>query len=346
MHWKVAISASAKEAVDAAHHLDNILSFLFAEVPTAAYSSSCRLDLGRSFLLESESTGYEMSSEDVGIVEFTMPLRGTITREIGKHAFTTSPGEFHLLLPSVRRTHVRASTRKAFRALTYFAPIDLLLPHLGAFDSNSIADRSRNLATQDELVTSFVLASFIQGIGQLVASKPKITHPGKARALCETWLSEMLATLLARQDDAIGEKSARWRIVQRVEERMRADYSQPITIADLANDAGVSVRALQLAFIAQRGKSPKSVLSDIRLTQARAMLIGAGKDETVTNVAWACGISHLARFAGAYRERFGEKPSETLLKSRTFRFGSGTAIRLEGRSESSRMTRSRHHISK
>ena len=37
---------------------------------------------------------------------------------------------------------------------------------------------------------------------------------------------------------------------------------------------------------------------------------------TVSEVAYRWGFTHLGRFAGAYRERFGETPSQTLRSTR------------------------------
>jgi transcriptional regulator GlxA family with amidase domain len=54
-------------------------------------------------------------------------------------------------------------------------------------------------------------------------------------------------------------------------------------------------------------------LQNLRLDATHRELLAAEPGErTVTDVAFARGISHLGRFAGAYRERFGECPSETL----------------------------------
>jgi transcriptional regulator GlxA family with amidase domain len=52
------------------------------------------------------------------------------------------------------------------------------------------------------------------------------------------------------------------------------------------------------------------------MERAREMLVAADPDASVTDVALACGFAHFGRFAGAYRERFGETPSETLHRAR------------------------------
>ena len=94
--------------------------------------------------------------------------------------------------------------------------------------------------------------------------------------------------------------------VRRAEAFMRASFDQPITLDDMAAAAGVAPRTLQDGFRRFRGCSPTMWLRGVRLDHARAHLMrGAG----VSEAALACGFTHLGRFAGAYRQRFGEAPS-------------------------------------
>jgi transcriptional regulator GlxA family with amidase domain len=57
-------------------------------------------------------------------------------------------------------------------------------------------------------------------------------------------------------------------------------------------------------------------LRDLRLRRAREALLAADHDATtVRAVAAAVGMLHPSRFAAAYREAFGEAPSDTLTRS-------------------------------
>lgn len=56
--------------------------------------------------------------------------------------------------------------------------------------------------------------------------------------------------------------------------------------------------------------SPMQYLRGVRLDRAREDLqAGVG---TVSDIAYQWGFTNLGRFARAYRERFGELPSDTL----------------------------------
>jgi transcriptional regulator GlxA family with amidase domain len=104
--------------------------------------------------------------------------------------------------------------------------------------------------------------------------------------------------------------------VRQAEEMMHAHSDEPLSVLEIANALGVSLRSLQLAFNqVHDSQSPRDVLNRIRLEKARRRLLAA-TDEHVTTVALDCGFFHLSRFAQAYARAFGERPSETLARRR------------------------------
>ena len=67
------------------------------------------------------------------------------------------------------------------------------------------------------------------------------------------------------------------------------------------------------AFYGVRGMSPKRCMLAERLEGARRALADArARPGTVTGVATRYGFYELGRFAGTYKDAFGETPSETL----------------------------------
>lgn len=103
-------------------------------------------------------------------------------------------------------------------------------------------------------------------------------------------------------------------IIRRAEAFLAASAADPVTIDQLVAECGCSRRALFKAFQESRGYTPMQFLAERRLDLARNALQSAGPDQTVTTIAYACGFAHPSRFAKAYRDRFGERPSDTLRK--------------------------------
>ncbi|MBK1718955.1 AraC family transcriptional regulator [Thiocystis violacea] len=93
---------------------------------------------------------------------------------------------------------------------------------------------------------------------------------------------------------------------------------QPLSVDLMARFAGVSPRAVQLAFRRHRQCTPLAFIRRARLHSLRRALLARGEEATVTvtQVAMEFGFFHLGRFADAYRREFGEPPAETLRRLR------------------------------
>ncbi|WP_186021022.1 anthranilate 1,2-dioxygenase regulatory protein AndR [Burkholderia gladioli] len=106
------------------------------------------------------------------------------------------------------------------------------------------------------------------------------------------------------------------RTVKRAESFIAEHACEPITLADIADAAEVPVRTLLDGFRRYSHASPMQLVREARLERAREMLLRARDTERVADIALGCGFANLGRFASAYREKFGEPPSDTLRRVR------------------------------
>ncbi|MYW63457.1 helix-turn-helix domain-containing protein [Streptomyces sp. SID8379] len=89
---------------------------------------------------------------------------------------------------------------------------------------------------------------------------------------------------------------------------------EPLTVAEIAAAAHVTVRALQYAFRRHLDTTPLAYLRRVRLTHVHEELRAADPDSglTVTAVAARWGFYHPGRFAMLYRDAYGHPPHHTL----------------------------------
>ncbi|MCI3278519.1 helix-turn-helix transcriptional regulator [Streptomyces cylindrosporus] len=89
---------------------------------------------------------------------------------------------------------------------------------------------------------------------------------------------------------------------------------EPVTVADIAAAAHVTVRALQYAFRRHLDTTPLAHLRRVRLAHAHLQLADAdpGTGVTVTEIAARWGFYHPGRFAALYRSAYGRSPHHTL----------------------------------
>ena len=103
--------------------------------------------------------------------------------------------------------------------------------------------------------------------------------------------------------------------IKKAEEYMFDKASEPITLQDVANHAGISLKTLHTGFQKYRNDSPKNFLKNLRLDLVKRDLTVARLERTnatVTDVALRWGFLHLSHFSESYYAKFGEYPSTTL----------------------------------
>ena len=101
------------------------------------------------------------------------------------------------------------------------------------------------------------------------------------------------------------------RHVKRAIDFMHANLHQPLTMMDVAEAGGVSVRSLQAGFRQFKDTTPAAYLRQIRLQAAHAELSSPENRLLVSEVALKWGFTQMGRFAAQYRAMFGVSPSET-----------------------------------
>ncbi|RZG45103.1 MULTISPECIES: AraC family transcriptional regulator [Acinetobacter] len=98
--------------------------------------------------------------------------------------------------------------------------------------------------------------------------------------------------------------------IKRTEAFMRENLHASLTIEQLAEHAGVSVRTLFAGFKSFLNTTPMSYLRELRFEQAHIELL-RNEHISVTDVAFKWGFTHLGRFSQEYKRRYGELPSCT-----------------------------------
>jgi AraC-like DNA-binding protein len=106
------------------------------------------------------------------------------------------------------------------------------------------------------------------------------------------------------------------RILRQVEGFIEANYFKPIKIRDMVEACGYSSSLIYRAFHKYRSYTPSEFLTIQRLEAAHQRLTSPLPNDNVTSIALECGFAHLSRFAGCYKKRFNESPSESLWRSR------------------------------
>ena len=108
-------------------------------------------------------------------------------------------------------------------------------------------------------------------------------------------------------------RQAQTLIVKIAEEFALSQSDDHLYVSDLCKVAGVSERTLEYAFKAVMRLTPVTYLIRLRLHRVRRVLLAATQGSTtVSTEALNWGFWHFGEFSRAYKDCFGELPSDTL----------------------------------
>jgi AraC-like DNA-binding protein len=156
----------------------------------------------------------------------------------------------------------------------------------------------------------------------VAARQPAIFNDGpRERGAARIELLETLLATLGESDVLEPTRDDRTRqahslVVKKAEDYVLARAGDDIYVSDLCRVTEVSERALQNAFKEVMGLTPLAYLTRVRLHRVReALLEGSQATTTVSVEALKWGFWHFGDFSRAYKDCFGELPSDTLRRA-------------------------------
>ena len=165
--------------------------------------------------------------------------------------------------------------------------------------------RLRDLLAQQERALWYSPALFNEpGMGDRVGSELLVSFMAALRSGCAEWMPP--------PTNRIG---GRFRRLRQAREFLAAHTHEPVYLAHLCAEIGLTSRGVENLFQDLLGVSPMTYLRHQRLHGARrALLEAAPEDGTVKSAALDWGFLHQGHFARDYRTLFGESPAQTLAR--------------------------------
>ena len=315
------------------------------DVPIRASLRTTDLDEARTFCRKLFYDGVRVTPMgDVGDLDFVadgVRLGPLTVGEIryGTDVYVTAPDlqtAYHVLAPltgalqSRQLGHVVAADPSCAVVLQPIGEIELTwaadCEMLSVKVDRAVLEREVDAALDRQVASPLPLgATFATGTGpgrswralvrlllaEIRGADGLLRQPQMARRWCDLVVSGLALTV---EHPYSSEPAARRpRTVKRALDAMHAEPAHQFSAAELAAVAGVGVRVLQESFKQHVGMPPLTYLRRLRLDRVHSELAGADPWQvSVGDVATRWGFTHLGRFAGAYRERYGESPSQTL----------------------------------
>jgi AraC-like DNA-binding protein len=225
-----------------------------------------------------------------------------------------------LMLAAEPETEVAFVTNAAYESITLLLPPADIRTHL------SVRGREEDFRLPHGLETLQAKAGMVRRLFDwgkrlvdMAERQPRLFNERKAeRAAAQL---EMVETLLATLGGTTDFEPARadrahqsqTLVVKTAEDYAMAHADDRVYVTDLCRAAAVSERALEYAFKEVMGLTPVTYLIRLRLHRVRQALLAATHGSTTVSAAaldW--GFWHFGEFSRAYKDCFGELPSDTL----------------------------------
>lgn len=271
--------------------------------------------LGLWMLEYGDAVSVEETRPNGEFVLVQLPLAGSVTVECEEGSWTVGAGN-GLIMPSQvpHRLEWEAGARQMILKVP-LARLRLEFENLTGRHAGPTLNFHREISLESGDGNQW--SALMRYFCEQVAHSQKLGWL-KIRLAEEALMRHLLcAQSLSLQELYLGDDSRhmprRW---QRAYEFMQANLHQDLSLEDIAQHSHASVRSLSRMCRLSHGVSPMQLLRDLRLDRIRHDLLHESGDTGVSEVAMRWGWTHLGRLAAAYRERFGELPSETLALSR------------------------------
>ncbi|VXC36902.1 AraC family transcriptional regulator [Arthrobacter sp. 9V] len=266
-----------------------------------------RGDVGIEFL----DYGADVRIEPEGLQDFHLvqiPLAGHASMQVGASTVESSPRM--ATVPPINRP--------------FSMSWDGGSPHLIVYVRRSAVERVAGQLYGDSAVdlgygmdlSGAAGRAFLRAVVELhddMISRPQTTAPAFVQGLLADSMVSRFLMAMELPSGETRDAESESRLVRECRELLERHAFEELTVPDIAECLGVSVRTLQTALRAETGATPSELLRSIRLDRAREMLLEADpRQQSVTAVADLCGFTHQGRFSALYVKAFGELPSESL----------------------------------
>ena len=252
------------------------------------------------------SPGYQLSQDAHDFWELLYADKGRVLIRLDGVPFQVRQGEFVLIAPGQSHS-VSPSADAPFYVTAHFQTnlkgLSDLKHTVGCVDSKGrrlledvLAEREGRRFGSEELVCSYLLEFLILAVRR--HSERPSEHP------------HLPTHFQQNMTDGTVERTIAF---------LRANFAKPLTLRGVARELGVSSSHLEHLFKKATGRPVMSYLQDLRLEQAKVLLLESTLN--VTQIAARCGYSSVHLFSRRFKQLVSVPPSEYAKMLRSNRSG-------------------------
>lgn len=306
-----AFTDAVSSVVDHAFYVDA------AGADQAFYHAAASVNINDTHLVASVSTPIRYQVGESDRIYLMVPFHGSASALVADYHSPFEQVRDVFLSPNTQR-HGESSTLAMLQTmlnperLTHIARTMLGEPAAqkvhSQLDQPQVLDFRQGLIRYDHL-----FKRICQIIDDLQLDETLLALHGVDDSLYRTVVMMLLPELCLEGSGGIS--TSRPEPIDSVCDFVRSNLEYSITLTQLEEVSRMTARSLRYAFQKRFDCSPMQWVTQQRLELAYQKLTMASPADTVTSIAYACGITRLGMFAQDYFRRFGERPSATLARA-------------------------------
>lgn len=258
-------------------------------------------------LFRVETTGHEVSLTESRDITVLLPMTSRMDFSYGSNEIHIPVNSGQIVPPSSRVNRVQPELGFSGAALALMLDVNVYGSDLYRESSRTV-DLSHNLESLSRLAIS--LTCLLDDVHYGIPVSPRLDITSGLENDIYAYLEDLARPRESRIDAS--NAKIKHRSATRAFEFIASNFARPITITEVASEAGTSVRSVQYFFSAVYGLTISQAIFEFRMNAARTKLVDPDNRQSVKAVALSSGFRHLGRFSESYQNRYGELPSQTL----------------------------------
>ena len=257
------------------------------------------------------ATDVTVAAEPLPWLTSLLVVHGHLAIRGGREEITLGPGDVALVRPGVPLTIRWDDLRVQVTRMPLAEVARIASERWGtgaaAFRFEGMTPVSAEMTRYWRETVSYLHQAFIE-------PHPPMASPLLRATLVELAATAQLASFPHTASPPCGPGQVAPSALRRAAAFIDAHAAEPVTLTQMAEAAGVTGRALQLAFMRHYDTTPTGYLRRVRLARAHQELADADPLDgvTVAAIARRWGWANPSHFAAAYRKAYGEHPRHTL----------------------------------
>ena len=278
------------------------------------------VSLGALKLGRVASSGHTVKLTESDHLTYLIPGKGSLDVSTRTDHYCAREGQTLLFGLNSRLTRANAEPNGKFSALALLIPMKQVIGLIDAPVRQALSGwAGMSIGHHNRPKSELGLRNYLTFLERECERADSALRFARTRQSAAALLMDLFARFLsecaAPASCSTADEEASETRLGRAREIINTRFRDPLTIAEIACDVGLTIEKFERSFQSAFGETPREALNKMRMEAARDELARGSEATTVAEIAANCGFAHISRFEAAYKAKYREMPLDTLKRA-------------------------------